>query len=148
MNSDKFKKWLIQRGAEILPNSTEYELLRFKGKEIGVVYKSGKTSNDYTKKAIIAFNNNKRWDGKPYKVGRKKTYKKEKIAIQKRDGSNCFYCNKPLENDITLEHLISLVQGGKNTLGNMVLAHQECNNDAGNLTVVQKVNIAIKNRLP
>lgn len=142
----RFKKWLIQRGAEILPPTNEYELLRFKGKEVGVVYTTGKTSNNYTNKAIVAWRTNKRWVGKPYKTGRKPSYRKEKIAIQKRDGSNCFYCNNPLEDDITLEHLISLVQGGKNTLGNMVLAHYKCNQEAGNLTVVEKVNLAISKR--
>lgn len=142
----RFKKWLINRGAEILPPTNEYEVLRFKGKEVGVVYTTGKTSNSYTNKAIVAWRTNKRWSGKPFKVGRKKTYTKEKIAIQKRDGCNCFYCGKPLGDDITLEHLISLVQGGKNTLGNMVLAHEKCNQEAGNLTVIEKVNLAILKR--
>jgi len=145
-NIKKFKNWLLNNGAEILPTTNNYEAVRFKAKEVGVLYVSGKVNNEYCRKAISAYKSNKKWDGRPIKTGRKQTYKKQKIAIQKRDGSNCFYCNKPLEEDITLEHLISLTSGGKNTLGNMVLAHEDCNQNAGNLTVIQKVNIAIKNR--
>lgn len=64
----------------------------------------------------------------------------------KRDGTKCFYCGQELEDDITVEHLISLVCGGKNSLGNMVLCHYDCNKNAGNLSVAEKVNMAIKNR--
>lgn len=146
INIKKFTKFLKNYGAEILPNTNEFELLRFKGKETGVLYKSGKTSNNYTQNAINCFIMNKTWDGKPVSVGRKTTYKKEKIAILERDGSNCFYCDKPLSDDITIEHLIPLSGGGKNTLSNMVLAHEKCNNDVGNLTIVEKIKIVIKNR--
>ena len=52
LNIEKFSKWLTDRGAEILPLTNEYELLRFKGREVGVLYKSGKTSNSYTNHAI------------------------------------------------------------------------------------------------
>ena len=146
LNIDKFKDWLILNGAEILPKTNEYELLRFKGKEVGVVYNSGKTSNGYTHNAIICFSKNKKWDGRPINVGRKPGYFKEKKKLIERDGTNCFYCGLPMEDDITLEHLIPLVSGGKNTLSNMVLCHEKCNQEAGVLTIVQKVEIAILKR--
>lgn len=79
-------------------------------------------------------------------IGRKKDYAKEKKALIIRDGKACFYCGNLLESDVTVEHLISLVSGGTNTLANMVLAHEKCNNEAGNKTIVEKVNYALKLR--
>ena len=147
LNIDNFRDWLILQGAEILPKTNEYESLRFKGKEVGVVYTSGKTSNKYTLTAVTCFLKKKVWNGKPVNVGRKPGYRKEKIKLLERDGSNCFYCGKPLNEDITLEHLLALVSGGKNILSNMVLCHEKCNQEAGILTIVEKVKMAIKLRL-
>lgn len=147
LDIEKFKKWLTDRGAEILPETNEYELLRFKGREVGVIYTSGKVNNDYTKHAISCFKQNRKWSGKPINVGRKNTYRKEKEALIKRDGRDCFYCDTPMEDDITLEHLIALSSGGKNTLANMVLCHEACNIEVNNKPVNEKVKIAINKRL-
>jgi len=145
-DKSKFKKWLEQNGAEILPTTNEFEEVRFKGSEIGVKYKSGKYSNDYAKKAFECYKNNLKWDGRPINIGRKNTYVKEKKSLIKRDGNACFYCGDLLEDDVTIEHLVSLVSGGSNTLANMVLAHEKCNNEAGNKTIVEKVCYALKKR--
>ena len=145
-NVDKFESWIKQQGGEILPVTNEYELIRFKGSEVGVIYKSGKTSNTYTINTISSFLRGKKWMGKPIKTGRKTTYKKEKIQLLKRDGDRCFYCNKRLLDDITVEHLIPLSSGGKNSLSNMVLAHEKCNNKVSNKTIVEKVKLAIFHR--
>ena len=144
---EKFKKWLQQNGAEILPATNQYEIIRFKGKETGVIYSSGKTSNSYANQAVICFLNGKKWDGFPISTGRKTTYNKFKIPLIKRDGTACFYCGELLENDITVEHLIPLTSGGKNILSNMVLAHRECNNKQGHRSLVEKVCSAIKYRV-
>jgi predicted DNA-binding protein (MmcQ/YjbR family) len=143
---DKFKIWLEQNGAEILPCTNEHELIRFKGSEVGVKYKSGKYSNKYAENAFLCYKNNKKWDGRPVSVGRQKNYIKEKKVLLNRDGSDCFYCGKPLLFDITLEHLISLVSGGPNTLSNMVLAHEKCNNQMQNKGVAEKVSFALFSR--
>lgn len=144
---EKFKQWLLNHGAEILPCTNEYEAIRFKGREVGVLYKSGKTNNEFTSFAIRAFKLKKPWTyGRAYRTGRQGSYKKEKLMLLKRDGDKCFYCGKRLLDDITLEHLTSLASGGSNKLGNMVLAHESCNQEAGNLSVYQKVELAIKKR--
>lgn len=143
----KFATWLQQNGAEILPNTNEYEEIRFKGSEIGVKYKSGKYSNEYAKNAYYCYSKGKKWNGRPISVGRKNTYVKEKREIIKRDGSDCFYCGNPLNEDITLEHLIPLTSGGLNNLSNMVLAHEECNHKMNHKHLVEKVNYALKTRL-
>ncbi len=146
LNVVKFKNWLTDRGAEILPNSSEYETLRFKGRETGILYNTGACGNSYTAHSIECFLNNKSWWGKPINVGRNPSYKKEKRQLIERDGTDCFYCSLPLEDDITLEHLIPLSSGGKNTLANMVLCHEACNHAVGNKTIVEKVKYAIEQR--
>ncbi len=144
---EKFKKWLVCRGVEIMPTTNEYESLRFKGREVGVLYKSGKTNNAFTAMAITCFIRNKKWDGAPINIGRKQSYKSEKAKLLNRDGSDCFYCDLPMNDDITLEHLIALSSGGKNALSNMVLCHEACNLKMNNLPISEKVRFAITNRI-
>ena len=136
---EKFKNWLEKGGCDILPLLNEHEALKFRGRIIGIVYKSGKTSNKYTARAIRFFKENKSWDGFPPNVGRKSNYKLEKIHVLDRDGDLCFFCNKPLGDDITLEHLLAISRGGRNALANMVLMHEKCNNELSNLPLIDKI---------
>lgn len=146
VDAAKFSTWLTHRGAEIVPVTNEHEAVRFKGKEVGVLYKSGKVSNTYTAEALSCFIRNKKWDGRPVNIGRQKTYVKEKVTLLGRDGDNCFCCGLPMNGDITLEHLIPLVSGGKNALSNMVLVHEKCNKDLGVLPLHQKINLIVEKR--
>jgi len=146
-NIEKFSKWLTDRGAEILPLTNEHEILRFKGKETGVIYKSGKVNSSYASKAFWSFKFNKKWDGGPINTGRQNSYKKEKALLLQRDGTDCFYCGHSLGEDITLEHLIALSSGGKNSLSNMVLSHKNCNQNVNNISINEKVKLAISQRL-
>lgn len=147
MDTEKFTKWLSQMGVEILPPTSQYEAVRFKGREVGVLYKSGKVSGNYVTEAIRCFKQKKKWDGKPVNVGRKNSYVKQKAKLIVRDGKDCFLCGKPLENDITLEHLIALSSGGSNRLANMVLMHEKCNHEVDNKPITEKVKLAIQYRL-
>jgi len=142
-----FKSWLAQNGAEILPKTNEYEAVRFKGKETGVLYNSGRFSGDYARAAWDAFTKGKKWDGFPISTGRKATYKAEKKKILLRDGCACFYCAELMGEDITLEHLVPLTAGGQNNLSNMVLAHEDCNNKMGFKHISEKVAYAVKMRV-
>ena len=146
LNIDNFKKWIQNQGGEILPCTNEYEELRFRGSQVGVLYKSGKTSNPYTTKTITCFRKKIIWSGKPVNIGRKTTYRKQKIKILERDGDKCFFCGESLGVDITVEHLIALSSGGTNSLSNMVLAHKRCNSMASNKPLNEKVELAIKMR--
>lgn len=140
----KFKLWLQNHGCQILPPTNEWEVLRFRGKETGIFYSSGKTSNQYSNIAYIAYKSNTPWNGGPIKTERFSTYAKEKNQLLERDGSKCFLCGNELQEDITIEHLIALVCGGKNNLDNMVLMHSDCNNKVGAMPIVDKVKLAIK----
>lgn len=136
---EKFKNWLEKGGCDILPTVHEYEALKFKGRIIGIVFKNGRTSNKYTARAIRFFKENKKWDGYPANAGRKNSYKREKSQILERDGDLCFFCNKPLENDLSLDHLLALSRGGRDALPNMVLMHEKCNNDLDNIPLIDKI---------
>lgn len=146
---DKYKEdleaWLVSNGAEILPPTNGFELIRFKGKEVGVIYKSGKYNSDYAKEAVRCFMSKKKWDGKPDKVGRKSNHKYRKFLLD-RDGSDCFLCGKDLGEDITVDHLIAISMNGKNVPSNMVLMHEACNKECGNMPLAAKVKLAIKKR--
>lgn len=144
----KFKNFLQNYGCEILPNTNPYEWIRWKGKEVGVIYTSGKTKGEYTNHAIKCYRFNIKWNGGPDSTKRPNTTKTQKLrnALLLRDGDKCFFCGKPLGEDITLEHLIALNQGGHNKLSNLVLAHEECNMEADHMPLVDKVNLAISKR--
>jgi 5-methylcytosine-specific restriction endonuclease McrA len=41
----------------------------------------------------------------------------------------CYYCNgKFIPKELTMEHIVPLIRGGKSTKGNIVPACKECNN--------------------
>ncbi len=55
---------------------------------------------------------------------RKSQWWKKKCA----DGI-CFYCKKKVNaKDLTLDHVVPLIRGGKSTKGNVVPACKDCNN--------------------
>lgn len=42
-------------------------------------------------------------------------------------GGICFYCRLPMGADVTAEHLVARMDGGKNTRSNIVAACRRCN---------------------
>jgi 5-methylcytosine-specific restriction endonuclease McrA len=71
--------------------------------------------------------------------GEKKA-RRDKLVIKllERDGSGCWYCTRPLNGDVTLEHLQPLALNGNWGEGNLVLAHRGCNKAAGHLSRIKK----------
>lgn len=70
-----------------------------------------------------------------------------------RDGKDCWYCRwtmtlgNPLDRRaMTLEHLVPKSVRGGNRIGNMVLACLECNNEADNLAIVDKIAMRDRKR--
>lgn len=53
----------------------------------------------------------------------------------------CFLCWEALGEDVTVEHLVPVSQGGTNHIGNKVLAHAECNQKMGHLSVMEKIRM-------
>ena len=142
-----FREWLEDQGCEILQPTNDYEVIRFRGLETGVLYNSGKASGSYFWEAYGAWKHKKPWKTKPPSTKRKSSYTKQKRDLIKRDGRGCFYCGLALGDDITVEHLISLTKGGPNNINNMVLAHDECNQKAKNKSLFEKVAMAVSTRL-
>lgn len=62
-------------------------------------------------------------------------------ALFKRDGRDCFYCGLPLDETVTLEHLVDVCAGGTHDLDNLVLAHRLCNTRVVGLSVEEKMRV-------
>lgn len=148
-----FTEYLEARGAEVLPPTNDYELVRFYANQVmSVIYinKSGSISSflNEAEKAYRAFLNLGSWSVENGGVGRnlKKDKKDQrKAAIIERDGLNCFFCGKECsENNRTLEHLLPISQGGSNHIANLVIAHVECNGMAAHMSIAEKVRLREK----
>lgn len=145
---NKFKTWLRQGGANVLNTTNEYEAVRWKGAKTGVIYKSGKANGDYAYSAMGEYQQGIAYTGGPTKTSRMKKSKKRTVKqrIAERDGTKCWFCLKEMEvGEMTLEHLIPVVAGGSNHIANTVLAHSHCNNEAGTLPLIEKIDIRVKN---
>ncbi|MDP5211188.1 HNH endonuclease [Microbulbifer sp. 2205BS26-8] len=146
----KFIKWLTSQGAEMLPTSDKREAVRFRCSQgIGVIHRNSKglysVSGPVATEAVIAYFSGEKWARKAKPTVRSYVNKRKKELL-KRDGNECFYCGRSLGEDVTEEHLVALNQGGPDRLENLVLAHRACNNDAGNLPVIEKVRLREKMR--
>jgi hypothetical protein len=61
-----------------------------------------------------------------------------KSRLLTRDGADCWFCGKPLGEDISIEHLTPLALQGSWADENLALAHRSCNKAAGHLTRFEK----------
>lgn len=144
-NVKRFESWLASQGAEMIPVTSEHELIRFRCKKgIGVVY-TGKrgisVSGALVTEAVKAWAHALAWDGKPDATNRKKKSGR-KDSIIKRDGHLCFYCQKEFQPDeLTIEHIVALSCKGPDRLENCVLACEPCNLLAGNKSAIDKVRL-------
>ena len=142
----KFHAWLLERGSEIRPSPNSYEVARFTTPEgVGIVYRNG--SNALTSWVGGADTAWAAWkDGTAWAVGERAKRQGGKRAhrikaLTERDGYGCWFCGRPLGDDITLEHLVAVAHGGPDHLSNLVLAHQGCNQRADHLSVAEKVRL-------
>lgn len=70
---------------------------------------------------------------------------KRLIAI--RDGRECFYCGMHLPKDeLTIEHMLAVTDGGTHNIKNLVLACTDCNGEAGTLSVAAKFKLREQKR--
>lgn len=144
-----FFDFLSASGAEIIATTNKYELARFKANgATSILYCNKKGKLTYTgdcAEAYRAFINGKSWQANSKNKARIVKRSPKVNTLLKRDGGNCFYCHEPLKNDITVEHLVSRAHGGPNHISNLVLAHGQCNRDAGNLSAAEKIAIREQN---
>lgn len=70
---------------------------------------------------------------------------KRLIAI--RDGRECFYCGVQKQKDqLTIEHMLAVIDGGSHDIKNLVLTCMPCNLEAGTLSVADKFKMRERKR--
>lgn len=141
---DKFKTWLSGAGAEVLKPTNEWELVRFKsGGATSIIYKNKSGRVAFTGEAETAwrsFESGASWRGG--KATERKSKRPPEVAtLLERDGPLCFFCQSPMGDDMTVEHLVACTHGGPNHISNKFLAHRDCNARAGHLSAPEKVRI-------
>lgn len=147
----KIRNWIINHGGEILPGTNEYEVLRAKTNQgTLVIYTNKKGSklkpNDpiLLEKVISWMKNRTNVILNNCKKTRKNISSKKKSLLI-RDGNACFFCGERMDyEDMTIEHILSISHGGSNRVENLTLAHKSCNLMAGNMSVIEKINLREK----
>lgn len=145
------QNFLTQRGAEVLPPTNPYEVLRFRAASgVNVIYRNEgwqitPIGADIVA-AIQAFQTGLSWHALPKRKQRPRPHARRVRqiirALRQRDGDGCFYCGQPCsEEDESIEHLLSRATEGPDRLENYVLAHRSGNNDAGVLPIMLKIRI-------
>lgn len=143
-----FIKWLEAAGAEILAPTNEWEVLRFRANgRTSIIYRRdhGRISSwtGDAPSAWRAFQLGVGWSAGASRSKLNRTKTRQRVAaLLKRDGRACFYCGVDLEEgEETLEHIVPRTRGGTHHIANLALAHEGCNQDAGNLSAVEKVKL-------
>lgn len=143
-----FENRLKAAGAEILGPTNPYEVLRFRtSKGVGVIY-TGRRGETWNAEALAARDHLDAGKGSlaPVRVVGRRNGKSTVAALAARDGDACFFCGRPLEGDITVEHLVAVAHGGPNHVSNLYLAHAACNQEVGHMAAPEKVAFAIARR--
>ena len=143
-----FRAELVQAGAELLGPTNPYEVLRFRTRiGVGVIY-TGKRGETWNPEAIAAREHIAGQKGSlaPVKVHGRRKSKATYAALFERDGDACFFCGKPLDGDLTVEHLVAVAHGGPSHVSNLFLAHAACNAEAGHMSAPEKIAMAIERR--
>ena len=62
-----------------------------------------------------------------------------KIKVYMRDGFECTYCEKKIDNahEVTVDHVIPRFHGGSNTIDNLTVSCKTCNTLKGHLLLTQ-----------
>ena len=141
-----FGVWLSQRGAEIEVSTNQFEVLRARtARGVMSLYMKGSkrlTWTDLAASLWTAFVEQEVVNLNPHhNPSPRERLPRATQRLLDRDGSDCFFCLKPLENDITEEHLLARAHGGTDHIANKVLAHRLCNAVADTLPIVEKFGI-------
>ncbi len=151
-NQEKFSSWIYARGANLIPPTNEWEVLRFQTERgIGSIHKNKQGKLHFNAEAELTFYAyfaKHSWRAFPSAGRPNKFLLSLKTQLAFRDGWTCCYCQTALdETTATLEHFLSLTHGGTNHIANLGLACQLCNQAAGNLPVRQKLTLALQGAL-
>lgn len=137
-----FQAALVAAGGEWLATTNPYETARFRTSHgVGVVYRNARGRETWNAEALAA---KAHIDGRKGSLAPVAVHDRRKAAgtvarLIERDGSDCFFCRKPLGADVTVEHLVAVAHGGPNHISNLFLAHSHCNRAAGHLSAPEKI---------
>lgn len=140
-DEEKFKKYLTDRGAVVLPPTNPWEVVRFRTQNgVSVVYTNKHGHLTYTgesAKAYEFFKAGRKWTA----VDRKRqSLKAQKVKIAERDGKICFFHGEKLDYDkLTIEHLLEFSKGGSDHIANLALACEDCNKAVVGMSVTEKM---------
>lgn len=144
-----FETFLMKCGALVLPTTNEWELIRFRcDKGVGIIYQNKSGAETFcgpAEEAWNAFIQNQVWSC----INTKRRIKRIIVMdeLLRRDGYECFFCGRKLENEghpenaPTLEHLLAIASGGNNHISNLALAHQYCNSRAADMSLIDKIKL-------
>lgn len=162
-----FTAWLNENGAEICTPTNVYEVIRYRAysgasrramthiiyaKENGLLTWTGGSLGHFKSFlygwAMGAAKEPKPDHAAPVPIADQpeSLSRHRKRKLKDRDGSDCWFCGVALVDDITVEHLVPKSRGGGNNLANLVLAHRQCNADAANLSISEKVDMRTRLR--
>lgn len=142
---EKFKRWIEERGGEILKGSNSDEILRFRSSRgVSVIYHNNKGILSFFGEAETAWEaylHAHQW--RANNVPRQyKTSDQDLDTLYERDKGLCFFCQCHVQHvDASAEHLVAKTHGGPNHIANKFLAHKLCNSQAGHLSAVEKIAI-------
>lgn len=149
---ERFKAWLVERGAEILVPTNPYEVARFRAAgRAGIIYENQKGARTLTGEALGAWAAFKSNDGSWKPERRVKRKGKTAVIVHTliaRDGNVCFYCGAPFSaaDPPTREHLVAVIHDGPNHISNSFLSCQVCNTEAGHLSAPEKIRMRDRKR--
>lgn len=155
---EAFKKWLRERGSEVLAPTNDYEVIRFytsNGAAVIYANKAGKLAfANNAQAALVAFyTGGSDWRATPRAPvnhalpdGSKRRLQRIR-SIALRDGWTCGLCGGTLnERTASVEHFVARTAGGPDHPANLILAHHPCNQRASHLSVREKIELAIQLR--
>lgn len=156
-NAEAFLAYVREQGGEVLTPTNEWELARYRAAWRGtdqiavhIVYTKANGRLTFTGgseghyRAFQAGTQMKDLPSvkKPKPKAKASFPDKAKLRARliERDGEVCWFCGCFMPpDDQTIEHLVAKSNGGLNGLDNYALAHAECNRNAGNLPLVEKI---------
>jgi hypothetical protein len=141
----RFSNWLMNAGAELLAPTNQWEVLRFRhGDKISIIYTNDRGEFNFAacdKQVLNAFLLGTPWNAGTRTKRKTSARSSDVRALLLRDGSNCFLCGFPVDDDATIEHLVPLSAGGPNHLANYALAHARCNGIMGSRSLMEKIKL-------
>lgn len=147
------KNWLTAAGAEVLVETNEYELVRFKANGVvSIVYRKGRgdrvTFVGEAGKALRAFFGGPKWEVQG-KTPRTHSWASPEIrTLVERDGPDCFACCWPVTpENASRDHLVPLASGGPDHIANKVLMHRDCNYQCGHMSAPEKIRMHVSSKL-